>query len=96
MGFFTTSLSSMRLWLYRFLEHPKIFPAKRHKALGKDSGKTSYIERFNNTMRQRIALLGRKFISFSKKLSNHIGAILYFIHHKNASLQEVAKTSSNS
>ncbi|MCM1982588.1 IS1 family transposase, partial [Lyngbya confervoides BDU141951] len=25
--------------------------------------------------------------SFSKKLENHIGAIWYFIHHYNASLQ---------
>ncbi len=64
-------------------------PDMRHKAVGKDSGKTSYIERFNNTMRQRIARLGRKVLSFSKKLSNHIGAIWYFIHHYNASLQQV-------
>ena len=61
----------------------------RHKAVGKDSGKTSYIETFNNTMRQRIARLGRKVLSFSKKLSNHIGTIWYFIHHYDASLQQV-------
>ena len=63
-----------------------VFPEKRHKAVGKDSGKTNYIERFNNTMRQRISRLVRKTLSFSKKLSNHIGAILYFIHKYNASL----------
>jgi insertion element IS1 protein InsB len=40
-------------------------------------------------MRQRIARLGRKVLSFSKKLSNHIGVIWYFIHHYNASLQPV-------
>ncbi|MBD2089328.1 IS1 family transposase, partial [Microcoleus sp. FACHB-1515] len=28
-----------------------------------------------------------KTLSFSKKLANHIGAIWYFIHHYNASLQ---------
>jgi insertion element IS1 protein InsB len=43
-------------------------------------------------MRQRIARLGRKVLSFSKKLSNHIGAIWYFIHHYNASLQQVNNT----
>ena len=48
MGFFSTSLSSIRLWLDRFLEHPKTCKAKRHNAVGKDSDKTSYIERFNN------------------------------------------------
>jgi IS1 family transposase len=63
-----------------------IFPRKRHKSVSKDTGKTNYIERFNNTMRQRISRLVRKTLSFSKKLSNHIGAIWYFIHEYNASL----------
>jgi len=64
-----------------------VIPVMRHKAVGKDSGKTNHIERFNNTMRQRISRLVRKTLSFSKKLENHIGAIWYFIHHYNASLQ---------
>jgi IS1 family transposase/transposase-like protein len=63
-----------------------IFPTKRHRAVGKETGKTCYIERFNCTMRQRISRLVRKTLSFSKKLENHIGAIWYFIHHYNASL----------
>jgi IS1 family transposase len=63
-----------------------VFPKKRHKAVSKDSGKTNSIERFNNTMRQRISRLVRKTLSFSKKLSNHLGAIWYFIHEDNASL----------
>ncbi len=63
-----------------------VFPQKRHKAVGKETGMTNYIERFNNTMRQRISRLVRKTLSFSKKLSNHIGAIWYFIHEYNASL----------
>jgi IS1 family transposase len=63
-----------------------VFPKKRHRAVGKDTGQTNYIERFNNTMRQRISRLGRKTLSFSKKLSNHRGAIWYFIHEYNACL----------
>jgi IS1 family transposase/transposase-like protein len=63
-----------------------VFPQKRHRAVGKDTGQTNYIERFNNTMRQRISRLGRKTLSFSKILSNHIGAIWYFIHEYNATL----------
>ena len=63
-----------------------IFPHSRHKLVGKETGFTSYIERFNNTMRQRISRLVRKTLSFSKKLENHIGAIWYFVHHYNASL----------
>ena len=64
----------------------QVIPSKRHKAVGKNSGMTNPIERFNNTMRQRISRLVRKTLSFSKKLENHIGAIWYFIHHYNASL----------
>ena len=66
-----------------------IFPTKRHKAVGKETGKTNYIERFNCTMRQRISRLVRKTLSFSKKLENHIGAIWNFVHHYNA---EIAPT----
>jgi len=61
-----------------------IFPQSRHKAVDKETGKTSYIERFNNTM-QRISRLVRLTLSF-QKLENHIGAIWYFIHHYNLSL----------
>lgn len=44
------------------------------------------IERFNNTLRQRVSRLVRKTLSFSKSLDNHVGAIWYFIHYYNASL----------
>ncbi len=78
-----------------------VLPSKRHRAVGKETGKTSYIEladtlllfkkqertrRFNNTLRQRVSRLVRKTLSFSKSLENHIGAIWYFIHHYNVSL----------
>lgn len=63
-----------------------IFPRQRHQAVGKETGKTSYIERFNNTLRQRISRLVRKTLSFSKSLENHIGAIWYFVHYYNTSL----------
>ena len=63
-----------------------VFPAQLHKAVGKESGKINYIERFNCTMRQPISRLVRKTLSFSKKLENHIAAIWFFIHHYNSSL----------
>ncbi|MCL2927212.1 MAG: IS1 family transposase [Trichodesmium sp. MAG_R01] len=63
-----------------------VLPSKRHRAVGKETGKTSYIERFNNTLRQRVSRLVRKTLSFSKSVENHIGAIWYFIHHYNQSL----------
>jgi insertion element IS1 protein InsB len=61
-----------------------ILPSKRHRAVGKESGHTSHIERFNNTLRQRCSRLVRKTLSFSKKLTNHIGALWYFVHDYNA------------
>ncbi|WP_422614090.1 IS1 family transposase [Chroogloeocystis siderophila] len=63
-----------------------VLPSKCHRAVGKETGKTSYVERFNNTLRQRVSRLVRKTLSFSKSLENHIGAIWYFIHYYNASL----------
>jgi len=67
--------------------YQKVFPPERHVAVGKETGQTSHIERFNNTLRQRVSRLVRKSLSFSKKLVNHIGAIWNFIHHYNACLQ---------
>lgn len=60
-----------------------IFQSEKHFAVGKDSGLTNHIERFNCTLRQRVSRLVRKSLSFSKSLSNHIGAIRYFIYHYN-------------
>ncbi len=48
--------------------YKKVFPSKKHKAVGKETGQTNHIERFNNTMRQRVSRLVRKTLSFSKKL----------------------------
>jgi hypothetical protein len=63
-----------------------IFPKKRHKSVFKPTGLTNRIERFNCTMRLCHSRLVRKTLSFSKKLSNHVGAIWYFIHHYNANI----------
>ena len=67
--------------------YQQVLPSKRHRVVGKASGQTNYIERFNNTLRQRVGRLVRKTLSFSKMLDNHIGAIWYFVHHYNASLR---------
>ncbi len=64
-----------------------VLPKKRHRAVGKESGQTNHIERFNCTLRQRSARFVRKTLSFSKKLENHIAAIWLFVHHYNATLQ---------
>ena len=63
-----------------------IFYADTLYQVGKESGQTNHIERFNNTLRQRVSRLVRKTLSFSKNLDNHIGAVWLFIHHYNSSL----------
>jgi len=63
-----------------------ILPSKRHQAVHKKTGKTNLIERLNGTLRQRVSRLVRRSLSFSKSLTNHIGALWYFAHYYNASL----------
>ena len=60
-----------------------VIPAECHKAITKQARKTNHIERFNNTLRQRLSRLVRDTLSFSKKVENHIGAIKFFICHYN-------------
>jgi len=52
-------------------------PALRERHDNK-ARQTNHIERFNNTLRQRVSRLVCSALSFSKKLDNHIGAIQYF------------------
>ena len=72
-----------KVYTDRLESYKTVIPSKRHFAVDKDSGLTSYIERLNNTLRQRVSRLVRKTLSFSKKLENHIGAIWTFIHEYN-------------
>jgi insertion element IS1 protein InsB len=60
-----------------------VIPAVQHRAIHKLARRTNHIERFNNTLRQRVSRLVREALSFSKKLANHIGAIKLFICHYN-------------
>jgi insertion element IS1 protein InsB len=63
------------------------FGEEFHVGVGKESGLTAGIERFNCTLRQRASRLVRKALSFSKSLANHIGAIKYFICHYNTKIK---------
>jgi insertion element IS1 protein InsB len=58
-----------------------VIPATQHKAITKKARKTNHIERFNNTLRQRVSRPVRDTLTFFKKLANHIGTIKYFICH---------------
>jgi IS1 family transposase len=67
----------------QYVVYEEVIPAAQHRAISKLARKTNHIERFNNTLRQRVSRLVRAALSFSKKLANHIGAIKLFICHYN-------------
>ena len=67
----------------QYVVYAKVIPTAQHCAIYKLTRKTHHIERFNNTLRQRMSRLVREALSFSKKLVNHIGAIKLFIYHYN-------------
>jgi insertion element IS1 protein InsB len=54
-----------------------VIPAERHQAITTKARKTNHIERFHNTLRQRLSRLVRETLSFSKKLAHHIGVVLH-------------------
>lgn len=57
--------------------------SKRHFAVGKENGLTSYIKRLNNMFHQRVPRLVGNLLSLSKKLENHLGGIWTFIRKYN-------------
>ena len=67
----------------QYVVYKGVIPAAQHQAISKLARQTNHIERFNNTLRQRVSRLVREALSFSKKLANHIGAIKLFICHYN-------------
>ncbi len=68
-----------RFYTDQYVVYESVIPAAQHRAIRKLACQTNHIERFNNTLRQRVSRLVRETLSFSKKLSNHIGAIKFFI-----------------
>ena len=46
--------------------YKKIFSKETHRSVGKESGQTNHIERWNNTIRQWLGRYTRKTLSFSK------------------------------
>jgi len=59
------------------------FDPESHCAVGKESGQTAHVERWNNTLRQRLARFVRKTLSFSKSDRFHNAALKLFIHDYN-------------
>lgn len=60
----------------------------RHFAVGKDSGLTNHVERWNCTLRQRVGRFVRKSLSFSKSEEMHELMLKLFIHNYNLSIDK--------
>lgn len=63
--------------------YQKVIPEEQHTPCGKDSGLTAHVERWNNTLRQRLARFVRKTLSFSKSDRMHEVCLRLFIHRYN-------------
>ena len=61
-----------------------VIPEERHEAVGKESGELAHVERWNNTIRQRLARFVRKTLSFSKSDEMHEVCLELFLHRYNA------------
>ncbi|MGZ8227321.1 MAG: IS1 family transposase, partial [Methylococcaceae bacterium] len=56
---------------------------ENHRSVGKETGHTAHVERWNNTLRQRLARFVRKSLAFSKVDEFHRIALQLFIHEYN-------------
>ncbi|MEJ7712286.1 MAG: IS1 family transposase [Pyrinomonadaceae bacterium] len=63
-----------------------VIPSPQHTAAGKESGETAHVERWNNTLRQRLGRFVRKSLSFSKSDAMHDICLRLFLHDYNRSL----------
>jgi IS1 family transposase len=63
----------------------KVIPEGQHTPCGKESGLTAHVERWNNTLRQRLARFVRKTLSFSKSDRMHEICLRLFLQRYNLS-----------
>jgi insertion element IS1 protein InsB len=68
-----------------------VIPAEQHTAVGKDTGETAHVERWNNTLRQRLARFVRRTLSFSKSLLMHEACLRWFLHEYNLQRQSIIR-----
>ena len=60
-----------------------VIPDEQHTAVGKETGETAHVERWNNTLPQRLARFVRMTLSFSKSTVMHEACLLLFLHRYN-------------
>ena len=67
----------------RLAAYAQVLPKDRHHCRGKV---TNHIERFNLTLRQRLAPLRRRTLAFAKSLDHLRQHLAFFLNHYNATL----------
>ena len=60
-----------------------IIPEEQLTQVGKETGETAHIERWNGTLRQRLGRFVRKTLSFSKSETMHMICLDLFLHRYN-------------
>jgi insertion element IS1 protein InsB len=68
--------------------YAKVIDNGKYWAVGKESGQTNHVERWNNTLRQRLGRFVRKTLSFSKSEEMHELNLTLFIYNYNTSLKK--------
>jgi len=63
--------------------YQKVLPEDQHRAVGKSSGQTNRLERWNCTLRQRLGRFVRKTLSFSKSEEMNEICLVVFLHEYN-------------
>ena len=64
-------------------EYQAVIPEEHHTSVGKETGETAHVERWNNTLRQRLGRFVRKTLSFSKSPIMHTACLDLFLHRYN-------------
>jgi IS1 family transposase len=66
--------------------YASVFPQPTHRSVDKQSGQLAHIERWHNTVRQRLARYVWKTLSFSKSLAFHKAVTRWFVTDYNLGL----------
>jgi insertion element IS1 protein InsB len=67
-----------------------VFPPSLHRSVGKETGETAHMERWNNTLRQRLGRFVRKTLSFSKSGEMHEVAVRLWVATYNLAILAAA------
>ena len=59
--------------------YQNVFPKKTHQSVGKETGQTSHMERWYNTLRQHVGRFVRKTLSFSKSDFYHYSVTNWYV-----------------